>query len=60
VKRYSPVKSTITVIELLFGSYFAFTLYLALEGGHFSAVPFLLLFLFGYFVVGIGSITKRV
>ena len=59
-RRYSPVKSTVTVIELLFGSYFALTLYLALEGGHFSAVPFLLLFLFGYFVVGLGSMTKKV
>ena len=56
---YRPVKSAFTVVELMFGSYFALTLYLALEGGHFSAVPFLLLFLFGYFVVGFGSMMKR-
>jgi cellulose synthase/poly-beta-1,6-N-acetylglucosamine synthase-like glycosyltransferase len=56
---YRPVKSAFTVVELLFGSYFAVTLYLALEGGHFSAVPFLLLFLFGYLVVGFGSMARR-
>jgi cellulose synthase/poly-beta-1,6-N-acetylglucosamine synthase-like glycosyltransferase len=58
-KWYRPVKSAFTLVELLFGSYFAVTLYLALEGGHFSAVPFLLLFLFGYFVVGFGSMARR-
>jgi hypothetical protein len=58
-RRYRPVKSTITLFELVFGAYFAFTLYLAVEGGHFSAVPFLLLFLLGYFVVGFGSMLKK-
>jgi cellulose synthase/poly-beta-1,6-N-acetylglucosamine synthase-like glycosyltransferase len=58
-RLYRPAKSAITVVELLFGTYFALTLYLALEGGHFSAVPFLLLFLLGYFVVGFGSIVRR-
>ncbi len=56
---YRPVKSAISLFEILFGLYFALTLYLALEGGHFSAVPFLLLFLFGYFIVGFGSILRR-
>ncbi len=59
-KWYRPAKSAFTLVELMFGSYFALTLYLALEGGHFSAVPFLLLFLFGYFVVGFGSMARRV
>lgn len=58
-RRYRSVKSAITVIELLFGAYFSLTLYLALEGGHFSACPFLLLFLFGYFIVAFGSMLKK-
>lgn len=58
-KRYRPAKSAITVVELLFGTYYALTLYLALQGGHFSAVPFLLLFFCGYFVVGFGSMARR-
>jgi hypothetical protein len=58
-RMYRPVKSTVTLFELFFGTYFAITLFLALEGGHFSAVPFLLLFLFGYFVVGLGSMLKK-
>jgi hypothetical protein len=58
-RLYAPVKSPVTLLEMTFGAYFALTLYLAVQGGHFGAVPFLLLFLMGYFSVGLGSIIER-
>jgi hypothetical protein len=41
------------------GVYFAATLGVAVFGGHFLSIPFLLLFLIGFFYVGSLSVYQR-
>ena len=43
------------LLELAFAAYFAFGLVIAIAAGHWIAVPFLLLFLFGFAYVGLSS-----
>ena len=49
---YRSRRSTTLVLELLFTTYIAVTLLYALKNGMFGAVPFLILFLFGFAYVG--------
>lgn len=57
---YRSQKSLTVVMELAFGSYFLLTLYVAIAGGHFISIPFLLLFLVGYFYSALSSILPNV
>jgi cellulose synthase/poly-beta-1,6-N-acetylglucosamine synthase-like glycosyltransferase len=58
-KKYHAKKGIVPIIELLFAAYFVFTIYIAVIGGHYVSIPFLLLFLFGYLYVGAFSIYQR-
>jgi len=53
---YRSPKSVTVFVEFLFGCYFLVTLYLAISGGHFLAIPFMLLFLVGYFYMALYSV----
>jgi len=57
--KYRAKKSFVVAIELLFGTYFIYTIYIAITGKHWVSLPFLFLFLFGYFYVGAQSIYQR-
>ena len=54
-KKYRVSKSAVTVIELVFAVYFAFTIYYAIVNGFYFSVPFLMLFLFGFSYMGLTS-----
>ena len=58
-KRYHAKKGIVPLIELAFAAYFVFTIYIAVIGGHWVSIPFLLLFLFGYLYVGMFSIYQK-
>jgi hypothetical protein len=58
-KIYRGRNSGTAVIELVLAGYFAAVLVFALRHGLFGAVPFVLLFLFGYLYVGTLSTTFR-
>lgn len=58
-KKYRAKKGIVPMIELLFAAYFVFTIYVAIDGGHYVSIPFLLLFLFGYLYVGAFSLYQR-
>jgi hypothetical protein len=45
-------------VELLIGSYFALTVYYAVENENYITVPFLLLFVFGYWCTGLMSLLQ--
>jgi len=45
-------------VELLIGSYFALTVFYAVENENFVTVPFLLLFVFGYWCTGLMSLLQ--
>ena len=53
---YRSPKTLTTIVELFFGVYFLATLVIAVMGGHYFAIPFLLLFLSGYWYVAIKSL----
>lgn len=53
---YRSPKSVTVFIEFFFGCYFLLTLFVAIAGGHFLSIPFLVLFLVGYFYVGLKSV----
>ena len=58
-KKYRAKKGIVPLIELAFAAYFIFTIYVAVTGGHWVSIPFLLLFLFGYLYVGMFSIYQK-
>ena len=45
-------------VELLIGSYFALTVYYAVENENYLTVPFLLLFVIGYWYTGLMSLLE--
>jgi hypothetical protein len=45
-------------IEMLIGSYFALTVYYAVSNENYLTVPFLLLFVFGYWYTGLMSLLQ--
>ncbi|MDJ0761917.1 MAG: glycosyltransferase family 2 protein [Myxococcota bacterium] len=57
--KYRAKRGVMPLIEILFGLYFVATIYVAIVGEHYVSIPFLLLFLIGYFYVGAFSIRQR-
>jgi len=53
---YRSKKSLTIFVELLLGFYFLATLVIAIAGGHYGSIPFLLLFVAGYLYVGFRSV----
>jgi hypothetical protein len=45
-------------VELLIGTYFAMTVYYAVENENYITVPFLILFVFGYWCTGLMSLLQ--
>lgn len=58
-KRYRTMKDLVTYIELFMALYFAVTILVAINYGHFLSMPFLLLFLTGFGYVGTLSVYQR-
>jgi len=58
-KTYKASRNLTPFIELLFALYFVVTIYVAIVGGHYISLPFLVLFLFGYLYVGTLSLYQR-
>ena len=58
-KSYRARPSRTALVELAFAAYFVFVLVFAIRHALLGAVPFVLLFLFGYLYVGLGSIDRR-
>lgn len=54
--RYLPLKSFLTIIEILFALYFAYCTWHAVEMGNWFSVPFLLMFLGGFLYVAAKSV----
>jgi cellulose synthase/poly-beta-1,6-N-acetylglucosamine synthase-like glycosyltransferase len=55
-KRYKATKNVATVLEVLFGLYFVFTIGLAIYTGSWMSIPFLVLFMVGFLYVGFLSL----
>ncbi len=55
-KRYRASKTLIPYAEVLLAAYFAFAMVMALLGGHYVSMPFLLLFFMGFAYVGVLSL----
>jgi cellulose synthase/poly-beta-1,6-N-acetylglucosamine synthase-like glycosyltransferase len=51
-KHYKSAKGIATLLEMLFGLYFVFTIGLAIYTGAWSSIPFLVLFMVGFLYVG--------
>ncbi|HET9307671.1 MAG TPA: cellulose synthase family protein [Candidatus Sulfotelmatobacter sp.] len=56
--RYRKRLGWVPWVELLIGSYFALTVYYAVENENFITVPFLLLFVVGYWATGLMSLLQ--
>ena len=57
-KKYRKRLGIVPWIELLIGCYFAFTVYYAVTSENYFTVPFLLLFVFGYWYTGLLSLLQ--
>jgi len=55
-KTYRVKKNFMPMVELAFALYFAVSIYVAAERGHWASLPFLFLFLTGYVYVGTMSV----
>ncbi len=55
-RKYKASKNVATVIEVLFGLYFVFTIAMAAYTGAWSSIPFLVLFMVGFLYVGLLSL----
>jgi cellulose synthase/poly-beta-1,6-N-acetylglucosamine synthase-like glycosyltransferase len=55
-RKYRASASLVPVIEILLGVYFLGTMAAAARGGHWISMPFIFLFLMGYWYVGITSL----
>lgn len=58
-KRYRSVKNLVPYFELFMAAYFTAAIAVAVHGGHFVSMPFLLLFLVGFLYVGTLSVYQR-
>jgi len=54
-KKYRVKLSYLSVFEIILGFYYAFIVYFSVKRHNFASIPFLLLFLTGFFYVGILS-----
>ncbi|MCA9670003.1 MAG: glycosyltransferase family 2 protein [Myxococcales bacterium] len=59
LKGYRGVKTLIPYFELLMAAYFTLAIVIAIRGGHYVAMPFLLLFFIGFAYVGALSVFQR-
>ena len=57
-KKYRKRLGWVPWIELLIGTYFAFTIYYAIDNENYFTVPFLVLFVVGYWVTGLMSLLQ--
>ena len=57
-KKYRKRLGWIPWIELLIGSYFALTVWYAVDNENYFTVPFLVLFVFGYWYTGLMSLLQ--
>jgi cellulose synthase/poly-beta-1,6-N-acetylglucosamine synthase-like glycosyltransferase len=57
--KYRARRGVVPLIEFAFAIYFLATIYVAVVGGHYVSLPFLVLFLFGYLYVGVLSVYQR-
>jgi hypothetical protein len=57
-KKYRVGKSALAIIELIFASYFGFTIWYAFLNGFFFSIPFLFLFFFGFSYTGFISLIQ--
>jgi cellulose synthase/poly-beta-1,6-N-acetylglucosamine synthase-like glycosyltransferase len=55
-RKYKATKNIATVLEVLFGLYFVFTIGLAAYTGAWTSIPFLVLFMVGFLYVGLLSL----
>jgi cellulose synthase/poly-beta-1,6-N-acetylglucosamine synthase-like glycosyltransferase len=55
-KKYTSLRSALPFLELAFGIYFVFVTWIAAKTGRYLVLPFLALFLFGFFYVGFLSL----
>lgn len=56
---YRAIASWTSLLEVLLGAYFAFILVVAVREGYLGAIPFVILFLFGYSYVGLTSLDLK-
>jgi cellulose synthase/poly-beta-1,6-N-acetylglucosamine synthase-like glycosyltransferase len=56
---YQAIASWTSLLELVFGAYFCIILFIALREKYLGAIPFVMLFLFGYLYVGLTSLDLR-
>jgi hypothetical protein len=57
-KKYRKRLGWVPWIELAIGSYFALTVYYAIDNENYFTVPFLLLFVIGYWCTGLMSLLQ--
>ena len=57
-KKYRKRLGLVPWIELAIGTYFALTVYYAVQNENYLTVPFLLLFVFGYWYTGLMSLLQ--
>jgi len=57
-KKYRKRLGWVPYIELLIGSYFALTVWYAIANENYITVPFLILFVFGYWYTGLMSLLQ--
>ncbi|HEY6881302.1 MAG TPA: cellulose synthase family protein [Polyangiales bacterium] len=55
-RKYKATKNIATVLEVLFGLYFVFTIGMAAYTGAWTSIPFLVLFMVGFLYVGVLSL----
>ena len=55
-RKYKTALSLVPVMEILFGLYFLATMAAAARGGHWVSMPFIFLFLLGFWYVGLASL----
>jgi cellulose synthase/poly-beta-1,6-N-acetylglucosamine synthase-like glycosyltransferase len=58
-KKYRAMKNLVPFFELIMALYFAATIFVAADGGHFISLPFLLLFFVGFSYVGALSVYQK-
>jgi hypothetical protein len=59
VKKYRSRSGWLPYVEILFGLYFVTMVVFAIETSNFFAIPFLLLFVFGYWWAGFSTIYQE-
>ena len=56
--RYLPIKSLLPIVELGFAVYFTYFVYTSAVAGHYSTLPYLVLFQLGFCYVAFSSLTQ--